>query len=215
MNIEGWFCRHGVTSLVTSSPWKYFFLNYLHTIVPYPMSNWGYRWNFLKSWKFQKCRNCEVLAKFFVGSVIGNWVCYINSRMHYLHFELLIDTVAQILTELWQFQNLTYFLTSWPNYLIFDLHKNGFLAMTKLHIWVKFGDDWSNDATCILLTTFIRTDRQTDRQNVRRTYLPKLKNLASNEKAIRDCVLAKISKIMITRNIMTTIVMNKNILKSV
>ena len=27
MNIEGWFCRHGVTSLVMSSAWKYFFLD--------------------------------------------------------------------------------------------------------------------------------------------------------------------------------------------
>ena len=27
---------------------------------------------------------------------------------------------AQQLTELWQFQNLTYFFTSWPSYLTFD-----------------------------------------------------------------------------------------------
>ena len=69
MNIEGWFCRHGVTSLVTSSTWKYFFLDYLHTIVPYPMWNWGYLWKFSKSWKW---RNFEVLANFFVCSVTGN-----------------------------------------------------------------------------------------------------------------------------------------------
>ena len=54
MNIEGWFCRHGVTSLVTSSAWKYFFLDYLHTIVSYPMRNWGYIWKFIKFWNFQK-----------------------------------------------------------------------------------------------------------------------------------------------------------------
>ena len=38
-----------------------------------------------------------------------------------LHFELLIDAVAQILTKLLQFQNLAYFLTSWPTYLTFDI----------------------------------------------------------------------------------------------
>ena len=125
MIIEGWFCRRDVTSLVTSSAWKYFFLEYLHTIVPYPLSNWGYLSKFLKSWNFQKWRNFEVQANIFVGSVTGNWVRYIDSRVHYLHFELLIDAVAQILKELWQFQNLTYFLTSWPNYLTFDLDNKG------------------------------------------------------------------------------------------
>ena len=72
--------------------------------------------------------------------------------------------------------------------------------MTKIHIWVESGDDWSNSATCILLTTLIRIDRQTDKQ--------------TDEKAIGDCVLAKISKMMITRNIMTTTVMIEKILKS-
>ena len=62
--------------------------------------------------KISKVSKFEVLANFFVGSVTGYWVSYIDSQVHYLHFELLIDTVAQILTELWQFQNLTYFLTS-------------------------------------------------------------------------------------------------------
>ena len=36
-------------------------------------------------------------------------------------FELLVDAVAQILTKLLQFRSLTYFLTSWPTYLTFDL----------------------------------------------------------------------------------------------
>ena len=61
-----------------------------------------------------------------------------------------------------------------------------------IHIPVKFGVDCSNGVTCIVNITDKQTDKQTDRQTVRRTYLPKLKILASNEKAIRDCVLAKI-----------------------
>ena len=32
----------------------------------------------------------------------------------------MVDVLAQILTELWQFQDLTYFLTLWPSYLTFD-----------------------------------------------------------------------------------------------
>ena len=74
---------------------------------------------------------------------------------------------------------------------------NGFLAMTKIHIWFKSGDDWPNGATCILLTTLIRTDKQTD------------------EKAIGDRVLAKISKMMINSNIMMTTVMIVKMLKLV
>ena len=45
--------------------------------------NWGYLWKFWKSWNFQKWRNFEVLANFFVGSVTGNWVCYIDSQAPY------------------------------------------------------------------------------------------------------------------------------------
>ena len=50
---------------------------------------------------FLKWQNFEVLANFFVGSVTWNWVCYIDSQFYYLNLELLIDAVAQILTELW------------------------------------------------------------------------------------------------------------------
>ena len=42
---------------------------------------------------------------------------------HSLYFEILFDVLAEILTELWLFQILTYFLTSWPSYLTFDLEK--------------------------------------------------------------------------------------------
>ena len=51
--------------------------------------------------------------------------------------------------------------------LLFDLVTyiiNGLLALTELHFWFKFDDDWSNGVTCILLTTLIWTDKQTDRQ---------------------------------------------------
>ena len=181
MNIEGWFCRHGVTSLVTSSAWKYFFLDYLHTIVPYFMSNWGYLWKFIKFWNFQKWWNFEVLANFFVGGVTGNWVYNIDIQVHYLHFELLIDALAQILAELWWFQNLTYFLTSWPNYLTFDLHNKWASSDDQdthlVQVW------WWLVKRCDLYpANNLNPDRQTDRQTDKQT----------DERAIGDCVLAKI-----------------------
>ena len=163
MNIEGWFSRHGVTSLVTSSAWKYFFLDYLHTIIPYPMSNWGYLWKFIKFSNFQKWRNFEVWRTF-------------SSGVHYLHFELLIDALAQILTELWCFQNLIYFLTSWPNYLTFDLHNK----------WVSSDDQdthlgkdsWRLVKRCDLYpANNVHPDKQTDRlTNHQKNILAKIEN---------------------------------------
>ena len=47
MIIEGQLCRHFVTSVMTSSTWKYFFLNNLHMVFPYLMWNRGYISHFL------------------------------------------------------------------------------------------------------------------------------------------------------------------------
>ena len=77
-------------------------------------------WIFKKN---SKWRNFRAGANFFVGSVTGSWAPYQESQEHALHFELLIDVLAQKLTELCQFKNLTYFLTSWPSYLTFNLEK--------------------------------------------------------------------------------------------
>ena len=63
------------------------------------------------------------------------------SQWHSLHFELLIELVAQKLTELWRFKNLAYFLT-----------------------WTKFGDDMSKRSWVMLDKTDRLTDRQTNRQ---------------------------------------------------
>ena len=55
--------------------------------------------------KFSNKRNIEVLAIFFVD---------VSTKFKYatqiaIHFELLVDTLAQILTELQQFKILTFF----------------------------------------------------------------------------------------------------------
>ena len=51
--------------------------------------------------------------KHFTGSCTGSWIYQKGSHEHFRHFELLIDAVAQISTEVYQFQNLTYFVTWW------------------------------------------------------------------------------------------------------
>ena len=71
--------------------------------------------------KFQNGHHFEVRASFYTGNYIGICIKQQVRPCYSLHIELLIDAVAQILTKLLQFQNLTYFLTSWPTYLTFDL----------------------------------------------------------------------------------------------
>ena len=43
----------------------------------------------------------------------GSWIYQKDSHEHFRHFERLIDAVAQILTEIYQFQILTYFVILW------------------------------------------------------------------------------------------------------
>ena len=62
---------------------------------------------------FQNDRYFELATNFFTGSYTGSWIYQKDSHEHFRHFELLIDALAQILTEICQFQNLTYFVTWW------------------------------------------------------------------------------------------------------
>ena len=143
------------------------------------MSNWGYLWKFLKSWNFQKWRNFEVRANFFIGSVTENWVWYIDSQVQYLHFELLIDTVAQILTELWWFQNLTYFFTSWPNYLTFDIH-NKWVSSDYQDTFLGQNWWWLVQRYDLYPANNVHPDKQTNKQMKGQSeiaYLPKFANM--------------------------------------
>ena len=103
---------------------------------PYLMSKWIY----LKYFEIFKMAAIWGFGLVFKPEVV---TCYA------LHVELLFDVLAQILRELWLFQNLTYFLTSWPSYLTFDLKNYRVLCCGRLHMWTKFGDDWSKTATFI------------------------------------------------------------------
>ena len=64
---------------------------------------------------FQNGRYFELATNFFTGSYTGSWTYQKDSHEHFRHFELLIDALAQILTEIYQFQKkfVTYFVTWW------------------------------------------------------------------------------------------------------
>ena len=118
-------------------------------------------------------------ANFFVISVKASQVCYLDSQSNFLRFEPLIDVVAQKLMELWQFQNLTYFLTSWPSYLTYILVqrtcRNHRLVLAWDQVWW-----WLADLFLRFCEISVQTNRETNRQTNRdkhdqRTYLPKCK----------------------------------------
>ena len=50
---------------------------------------------------------------FFTGCYTGRWLYQQDSHEYFRYFELLIDALAEILTEMYQFQNWTYFVTLW------------------------------------------------------------------------------------------------------
>ena len=62
---------------------------------------------------FQNGSHFELATNVFTGSYIGSWIYQKDSHEHFRHFEFLIDAVIQLLTEIYQFQNLTYFVTWW------------------------------------------------------------------------------------------------------
>ena len=62
---------------------------------------------------FQNGHYFELATNFFTGSYTGSWIDQKDSHEHFWHFELLLDALAQILTEIYHFQNLTYFVTWW------------------------------------------------------------------------------------------------------
>ena len=96
------------TSSMTSSLWKYFFMHNLEWSFLFIISYIKLKLCFIFG-PFQNGRHFEVAKNFFTWSDTGIWICYKDSHEHLWHFELLIDVLAQILTELLEFKVLTYF----------------------------------------------------------------------------------------------------------
>ena len=109
-----------------SSSWKYFF---------------GIIWDdlFISEVKlklcliFQNFKMATILSSrqtFFTGSYTGRRIYQTDSHEHFRHFELLIDALAQILMEIYHFQNLTYF---WPGDVIDDVMSAWNITCTTRH----------------------------------------------------------------------------------
>ena len=92
----------------------------------------------------------------------------------FLHLKFLVDALAQIVTEFW------HFLTSWPSYLTFDLEiewvSSHYRDAYLYEVWW-----WLAKRFKLNLANNIHPDKQTDIQTVRRTYLPKVKIVASKQ----------------------------------
>ena len=155
---------------MTSSPWKYFFL---HNLGRSLMWNWSCNEYFRN---FQNHEIVELGRTFFVGSVTGSWTHYQKSQEHALHFELLIDVLAQILGKLWQFKTSTYFLTWW-RHLWRHQRQNVHSSFRKqvpylCQVWC-----WLLKRCGLYRVDNTQTDRQTDRHTNRQTnILAKIEN---------------------------------------
>ena len=62
---------------------------------------------------FQYGRHFELGHFFSTRSITGSWIYQKDSQEHFRYFELMIDAVAQMLTEIYHFQNVTYFVILW------------------------------------------------------------------------------------------------------
>ena len=125
------------------------------------------------------------MANFFVKTVTVSMFYQAVSQWHSLHFELLIELVAQKLTELWRLKIWSIFwpgdLVPWPTNL--SMSHTG--TAHPFYMWTKFGDDMSKRSWVML----DKTDRQTDRQMKGQSeiaYLPKFADLYVKLKRISD-----------------------------
>ena len=129
---------------------------------------------------FQNGRHFEVRAIFQTGSCTEFEVLYQDRPCLSLYFEVLFNVLAEKLTELWRFQNLTYFLTSWPDYLTFDLYNKW---VSTHHQDTHSGQvwwwlvEWCGLYPASILHLDRQTDRQTDKLTNRQTnILAKIEN---------------------------------------
>ena len=122
----------------------------------------------IKILKFSKQAICWGLCELFRQKCHRKLRCHLDSQEHYLHFELLINVLAKILTELWQFQNLTYFLISWPSYFTFDL-VNKWVPSTYQDTYLVQVWWWLVKQCDLYPANNLHPDRQTERQTNRET----------------------------------------------
>ena len=169
MNIEGRVCRHSVTSSETSSAWEMFFMHNLHMVFPFMMSNWSYTEQ-VKN--FEKWRNFEVGANCFVKSVIGS--SYLNRNAKntpaFWAFDRCSSSKIDGVMAIWKFG---LFLTWWPS------------SMTYLFVNVTYWNCWPIPYVDQVWWWYVKAFMSYAWQNWQI-------NRQTDERAIGDCVLAKI-----------------------
>ena len=119
--------RYLVRSLMMSSPWK---IPFWHNLGG---GGGGGGDLFISEVKLKLClifRNFkngphfEVATNFSTRSNTRSWIYQPNSHDHLWYFEFLIDSTAEILTEINQFQNLTYFVSWWRHWWCHEWHQS-------------------------------------------------------------------------------------------
>ena len=108
-NIEGRFWGHPVTSSMTSSAWKLLFWHNLGR----SFQIWSQNEAVFNISKFSKWPPFWDRNKLLTGSNTGSWIYQPDNHCHFRYFELLIEPIADILTEIYQFHNLTYCMSWW------------------------------------------------------------------------------------------------------
>ena len=78
---------------------------------------------------------------FYTECYTGSWIYQKDSHEYFRHFELLIDALTQILTEIYYFQNLTYFVTGDVINDVINIYLNNCSHNLMILTHRKFDDD--------------------------------------------------------------------------
>ena len=96
-------------------------------------------------WHFQNDHHFGIAKKLFIESDSLKWICQKDSHENLWNFELFIDALAQILTELLQFKMLTYIETRW-RYQSITACKGVFTIQCYICSYTKFKDIFVNSS---------------------------------------------------------------------
>ena len=75
--------------------------------------------------------------KLFYRKLYRSWIYQKDSHDHFRHFELLIDAVAQILMEIYQFQSLAYFVILWRHQWRHECVKHNLHNQTSTKMYLQ------------------------------------------------------------------------------
>ena len=167
MNIESRVCRHSVTSSETLSAWEIFFMHNLHMVFPFILSNWSYT---------EQVKNLNSDEIFRSGRTFSSKM---SSEGSYL------NRIAKGTPAFWAFDRRSsskidgnlkiwpIFFTWWPS------------SMTYLFVNVTYWNCWPIPYVEQVWWWYVKAFLSYAWQNWQT-------NRQTDERAIGDCVLAKI-----------------------